>query len=145
MAGNTLNPIRGNYLSILAGTDEFNGHVKAWSLTPEETNDDDLSFLEAAGDAEGGNWNLGLTVYQDMDSDSLWRFIYDNQGDTVVFTLKTKNAAVSADNPAWVVPVTLSLPFGSVVLGAEASRDKTRAATEFTLACETAPVMDVTP
>lgn len=137
--------IRGQYLSVTIDGDEYKSDVTAWSLSPAEAEDDDTTFGETG---EGGsiNWTLGLTMIQDTGANSLHTFLWENQGATATFVVKTDAAVVSATNPSWTFDAVVSMPSGSAFLGAEASKtSRTRSKTEVEWAVDGPLVKDTTP
>lgn len=116
--------IRGN-AGILLKLDavEFSQDVKAVNLIPEDRDDADVTFAEAAA-GDVAITNVNVTAIQSTKAGSLWRHLWDNPGDEVAVTYAPHgNAVASADKPHFLMTVKLG---NRPALGGEARRAKDR-------------------
>lgn len=102
---------------------EFAGDVKAVDLTPEDRDDSDVTFAEAAaGDVAVTTMNV--TAIQSTKAGSLWRFCWDNAGAEVGVTYAPHgNTTPTADKPHFLSVVKLG---NRPKIGGEARRAKDR-------------------
>lgn len=116
--------VRGNagiFLTV-AGTD-YDADVKSIDLTPEDRDDSDVTFAEAAaGDVAVTSANV--TAIQSTKAGSLWRYLWDNPGDEVAVVYGPHgNALPTADKPHFLFTVKLG---NRPAIGGEARRAKDR-------------------
>ncbi|MCD5345052.1 hypothetical protein [Agromyces sp. S2-1-8] len=82
------NRIKGTKLALTLGTPgvDYWGDITQYLLTNEEADSDVTTFEDAAG---GGSRDYKLTGagVQSTDSASFWRYVWDNTGEEVPFTL----------------------------------------------------------
>lgn len=102
---------------------DFPQDVKAVDLTPEDRDDSDVTFAEAAaGDVSVTSVNI--TAIQSTASDSFWRFCWDNAGAEVGVTYAPHaNVTATADKPHFVFVAKLG---PRPKIGGEARRAKDR-------------------
>ena len=99
------------------GTD-YSGDIKRAEIVPSDKKD--LSYGELArGDTQ--DFTLSLEIFEDLASGGLWRFLYDNAGETVAAVIRPYgNASASASEPFIVGDVKIRTKPG---VGGEASLD----------------------
>lgn len=99
--------LRGNgglHLTFANGTTpavSYGDDVKSWELTPEDKDDSDLTFAEAAEGATK-EWTLSVTGIVSFDANSLWMYLSANPGATLATVLGPKgNIAPAVGKPHW--------------------------------------------
>lgn len=107
MAGSTR--IKGTKLALTLGTPgmDYWADVTQYLLTNDEADSDVVTFADAA---EGGARQYQLTgaAIQSTAADSFWRYVWDNTGETVPFTLAPHgNVEASAAEPHFIGNVTI--------------------------------------
>lgn len=102
MAGSTR--IRGSKLALTLGSPgvDYWADIQSYLLTNEEADSDVITFADAA---EGGarQFKLTGTAIQSTAAASFWRYIWENTGEEVAFTLVPHgNAEASVAQPHFV-------------------------------------------
>ncbi len=118
---------------------DFDGDIRAFAITPEDKDDDDITFLEAAS-GETKDYKVTTTAIQSTDADSFWRFLWDNPGDefTVVYG-PHGNAVPTAAKPHFLLTLKAN---GKPELGNEASLTKKRSTFEYEFEVTAGPTLD---
>lgn len=100
---------KGENLSIMIDTKEYNSYLHEVRAEPDDGEDADfITFANAAtGDTE--QWFLRGTLYNDYAADSLWTMAWLKSGTVVPFVIKPYgNAVASADQPHFKGDVRIS-------------------------------------
>lgn len=140
MAGSTR--IKGNKLALQFGTPKTDYWADTTSVTleNEESDDDVLTFEDAAGTDSGVQWFFTLSAIQSTSADSFWRYLWENSGETVPFTYAPHgNEEASASEPHFIGNCKIG-PKPSV--GGEAARTGGSYTFEARLDVEGTPVME---
>lgn len=110
--------ITGRLLTLEIDSTDYSGQASNAAIASAESDADFLSFAEAAA---GGarDYNLNLTVAQDLAAGSLFREIIDNVGDTVPFVIAPYgNETPTAEQPHVVGNAVIQEPDGDFIGGA---------------------------
>ena len=112
--------LRGQTLSLEIDEIEVACDVSAAKISPEEADDDFTTFCSAAQNKTNYDYHLTFTAGQSLDADSLWRYIFDHEGEEVAYVLAPAgNAEPSISQPHFTGTVKIgAMP----ELGGEASR-----------------------
>jgi hypothetical protein len=107
MAGSTR--IKGTKLALTLGSPgtDYWADISSYVLTNEEAESDVTTFADAA---EGGarQFKLNGSAIQSTATASFWRYVYENTGEEVAFTLAPHgNAVPSAAEPHFVGTVKI--------------------------------------
>lgn len=132
--------VRGNAGIILKlGATEFSQDTKSLSLTPEDRDDSDVTFAEAAtGDV--AVTNVAVKAIQSTKAGSLWRYCWDNPGEEVAVVYGPHgNALPSLDKPHFLMTVKLG---NRPPIGGDAKRAKDRYEFDATWEVLDGPTMD---
>lgn len=132
--------VRGNTgLHLLVDGEQYGQDVKACVLDGEESDDSDLTFLEASlGGAQADS--LVITAIQSTKAGSLWRKAWDESGAEVPVVYGPHgNALATADKPHFLMVVKLGL---RPRIGGEARRTKERQDFEATWELVEGPTLD---
>lgn len=132
-------------LKLVVDGNDFTSSVSAVTIDAAESDSDFTTFADAA--AGGARvYRLGLTLVQNPDANSLWRYIWDEAGsEQPVIVRPNGGTAASATTPEFTGTVIISEPDGTI-LGGEANKSGTaRMTTQVSWEFLAKPVMDVTP
>lgn len=138
--------VRGNsgiFLTLKRDADPtplpFDHDVKAFALEPEDKDDSDLTFAEAAA-GETTVTSAVLTAIQSTAVGSFWRFLWENPGAEVAFVYGPHgNATPTASKPHFLGVIKLG---GRPKIGTEATTAKDRADFETTVEVIDGPELD---
>lgn len=87
---------------------DVGGDVKSYELTPEDADDSDITFEEAANGLAAA-WKLKLTAILSADQDALWTTLWDNAGKTLDFEIGPwGNATPSETKPHFTGQLTVT-------------------------------------
>lgn len=118
---------------------EFDNDIKKVRIVPEDKDDSDLTFEEAAS-GETKNYKVNITAIQSLAALSFWRFLWENPGAEIVLTYGPGgNAVATADKPHFVMTIKAN---GKPELGAEAKRTKERAEFDYEFEVTAGPTLD---
>lgn len=114
--------IKGNKLSLeIDGTDYW-AEITAYSLVPEDADDDVVTFKDAAEGADQVE-KLNITAVQSTDTASFWRIVWDNVGETVPFKIAPHANEIPTENQPHFTG-SVKIP-ARPTLGGEAGRTNT--------------------
>lgn len=118
---------------------DFDHDVKACTLTPEDRDDADVTFAEAAA-GDVAVTNAAITALQSTKVGSFWRFCWENPGAEVAVVYGPHgNVAPTADKPHFLFTAKIG---NRPVVGGEARRAKTRYDFEATWEVLDGPTLD---
>lgn len=137
--------IKGNKLPVLTlGSPgaEYAADIISYSIENEEADSDVITFEDAANGGSRQYFLRGAAI-QSTDSDSFWRYVWENSGDTgVAYTIAPHgNAEPSETQPHFVGTLTIG---PKPTIGGEASTSTSSAFQfEFEFEIDGIPSMDV--
>ncbi len=125
---------------------DFTSAISSCKIVPSESDSDFVSFADAAA---GGarQYNLELTLVQDMTAASLWDYAFSQAGTDVpveVWPNGRPATTITAAQPKFTMTVTVVEPDGDWI-GGEANADNTaRFTTEYSWKALAKPVRVIT-
>jgi hypothetical protein len=111
-------------LKIKVGTTEYTATVSRVEITSAAADSDFVSFADAA---TGGarEYALEFTAVQDLETTTLWNYVWANPGTTVAVKVNPYGVATAtATQPIYTGNVTIAEPDGTLV-GGEANSSTT--------------------
>lgn len=127
-------------LKVKIGDTEHTAEVSKCEITAGKADSDFTSFEDAAN---GGarEYALNLTARQDTGSASLWRYLWDNPGDSVAVKVNPGgNATATVEDPHFSGNVTITEPDGTLLGGEANSSTSARMTFEVSWVFEARPV-----
>lgn len=104
-------------LKIKVGTTEYTATTSRVEITSSAADSDFVSFADAAA---GGarEYALEFDAVQDLDTTTLWNYVWANPGTTVAVKVAPYgNATGSATQPIYTGNVTITEPDGTLIGG----------------------------
>lgn len=111
-------------LKIKVGTTEYTAQVSRCEITSTDADSDFVSYQDAAA---GGakEYALEFTAVQDLETTSLWNYVWANPGTTVAVKVNPHGVATAtATQPIYTGNVTIAEPDGTLI-GGEANASTT--------------------
>lgn len=110
---------------------DYDGDIKKVEINPEDKDDSDLTFLEAAtGDSK--DYTVKITALLSLEAGSFWKLLWDNPALELTFTYGPYgNAVPSASKPHFLMTIKTN---GKPPVSSEARRTKERQ--DFEYECE---------
>lgn len=123
----------------LAAPVDFSNNIKEVKIDPEDKDDSDLTFAEAA-EGETKDYTVTLKAIASTAVGSLWRLLWDNPGAEFSFVYGPHgNAVATADKPHFLMTLKSD---GRPPIGNAARRAKDREEFEVTLEVTDGPTLD---
>lgn len=117
---------------------DYSGDLKAIRLVPEDREDSDVTFEEAAA-GETKVYNLALSAIQSTAAGSLWRYLWDNPGAEFEAVYGPHgNATPSAAQPHFEMTIKAG---GKPEIGGEAKVSKDRFPFDYEMEVLTGPTL----
>lgn len=104
-------------LKLSVGATDYTAQISNCEITAEDADSDFVTFADAAS---GGAkvWKLKGTIVQDLETTSLWNYVWASPGSSVAALIKPHgNATASTTQPHYSGNVTVQVPDGTVIGG----------------------------
>lgn len=119
-------------LTLTVGGTEYATQVFSAQVESAAADSDDVTYAEASTGG-GRQYNLVMTLTQDMVTSSLWSQIWDNAGDDIAVLMRPYgNSAASLTQPHFSMSANIREPDGVIIGGTADVSPSVRQQTEVT-------------